>query len=208
MFLVLQPRFLRDGSECNHSRPKDSGNSTRETFSSPANNKHVDSFSRLVFRVRARLSLFFLFAYPKQRYFPKDIHTTTTRIRDTGRWTIRAMEESRERERERDGWRSEGTFVIATSSCSFFSSRAIKNNYYHHHHHHRHISRSCSVSRLIRFSFSGIGRCTGVHEATTSQCLECSGITHAHRVPYSEQTNSRIPVMSLDDGLGTIVRAN
>ena len=24
------------------------------------------------------------------------------------------------------------------------------------------------------------------------QCLECSGITHARRVPYSEQTNSRI----------------
>lgn len=54
------------------------------------------------------------------------------------------------------------------------------------------ISRFCSVSRLIRFSFSGIGRCTGAHGAATLQCLECSGITHAHRVPYSEQTNSRI----------------
>lgn len=54
------------------------------------------------------------------------------------------------------------------------------------------ISRFCSVSRLIRFSFSGIGRCTGAHGAATLQCLECSGITHARRVPYSEQTNSRI----------------
>lgn len=65
--LIREPTFLsrrpptifyvlRDGSECNHSRPKDSENSTRETFSSLAN-KHVDSFSRLVFRVRVPLSL-------------------------------------------------------------------------------------------------------------------------------------------------------
>lgn len=38
------------------------------------------------------------------------------------------------------------------------------------------------------------GRCTGTARrgAATSQCLECGGITHARRVPYSEQTNSRI----------------
>lgn len=37
-------------------------------------------------------------------------------------------------------------------------------------------------------------RCTGTARrgAATSQCLECGGITHARRVPYSEQTNSRI----------------
>lgn len=32
--------------------------------------------------------------------------------------------------------------------------------------------------------------------AATSQCLECDGITHARRVPYSEQTNSRIRYVS------------
>lgn len=64
------------------------------------------------------------------------------------------------------------TFTAWTSPSRFFLARAL--------------ARSSAL--FI------VGRCTGTARrgAATSQCLECGGITHARRVPYSEQTNSRI----------------
>jgi len=59
--------------------------------------------------------------------------------------------------------------------------------------------RRATLSSLTRAPSFGrartrTSRCTGAMRrgAATLQCLECGGITHARRVPYSEQTDSRI----------------